>query len=78
MGISALSAYRGFGSRGIRIAALIDSDPAKIGTTIALGDRIKVSFFAVYRVGVRSVTTQPFASGAVGMVGKSLVLSEVA
>lgn len=32
---SALSAYRGFGSRGIRIAALVDTDPTKIGTTIA-------------------------------------------
>jgi redox-sensing transcriptional repressor len=32
---SALSAYRGFSSRGIRIAALVDTDPKKIGTTIA-------------------------------------------
>jgi redox-sensing transcriptional repressor len=32
---SALSAYNGFSSRGIRIAALVDSDPAKVGTKIA-------------------------------------------
>ena len=32
---SALSAYRGFSSRGIRIGALVDTDPKKIGTTIA-------------------------------------------
>lgn len=32
---SALCAYNGFSSRGIRIAALVDSDPAKVGTTIA-------------------------------------------
>ena len=32
---SALSEYRGFSSRGIRIAALVDSDPAKVGTTVA-------------------------------------------
>jgi redox-sensing transcriptional repressor len=31
---SALSAYNGFSSRGIRIAALVDSDPAKVGTKI--------------------------------------------
>ena len=31
---SALCAYNGFSSRGIRIAALVDSDPAKVGTTI--------------------------------------------
>ena len=32
---SALCAYNGFSSRGIRIAALVDSDPAKVGTKIA-------------------------------------------
>jgi redox-sensing transcriptional repressor len=32
---SALSAYRGFSSRGIQIGALVDTDPKKIGTTIA-------------------------------------------
>ena len=31
---SALSAYNGFSSRGIRIAALVDSDPTKVGTKI--------------------------------------------
>ena len=31
---SALCAYNGFSSRGIRIAALVDSDPAKVGTKI--------------------------------------------
>lgn len=31
---SALCAYNGFSSRGIRIAALVDSDPTKIGTTV--------------------------------------------
>jgi len=31
---SALCAYNGFSSRGIRIAALVDSDPAKVGTTV--------------------------------------------
>ena len=31
---SALCAYHGFSSRGIRIAALVDSDPAKVGTKI--------------------------------------------
>jgi redox-sensing transcriptional repressor len=31
---SALCAYNGFSSRGIRIAALVDNDPAKVGTTI--------------------------------------------
>jgi redox-sensing transcriptional repressor len=31
---SALCAYNGFSSRGIRIAALVDSDPAKVGTEI--------------------------------------------
>ncbi len=30
----ALSGYAGFGSRGFRIAALLDADPARIGTTI--------------------------------------------
>jgi redox-sensing transcriptional repressor len=30
----ALSGYGGFGSRGFRIAALLDADPARIGTTI--------------------------------------------
>lgn len=33
---SALSTYQGFGSRGIRIAAVVDTDPARVGT--ALGD----------------------------------------
>lgn len=32
---SALSAYRGFSARGIRIGALVDTDPKKIGTSIA-------------------------------------------
>ncbi|TXL58108.1 redox-sensing transcriptional repressor Rex [Aeromicrobium terrae] len=32
---SALSAYRGFSTRGIRIAALVDSDPERIGTEVA-------------------------------------------
>src|SRR4029079_485694 len=31
---SALAAYNGFSSRGIRIAALVDSDPSKVGTTV--------------------------------------------
>jgi len=31
---SALCAYNGFSSRGIRIAALVDSDPSKVGTTV--------------------------------------------
>ncbi len=31
---SALCAYNGFRSRGIRIAALVDSDPAKVGSKI--------------------------------------------
>jgi redox-sensing transcriptional repressor len=31
---SALCAYNGFSSRGIRIAALVDSDPAKVGSKI--------------------------------------------
>jgi redox-sensing transcriptional repressor len=31
---SALCAYNGFSSRGIRIAALVDSDPVKVGTKI--------------------------------------------
>jgi redox-sensing transcriptional repressor len=31
---SALSTYRGFTTRGIRIAALIDTDPARIGTEV--------------------------------------------
>ncbi len=31
---SALSTYRGFTTRGIRIAALIDSDPTRIGTEV--------------------------------------------
>lgn len=31
---SALCAYNGFSTRGIRIAALVDSDPAKVGTTV--------------------------------------------
>jgi redox-sensing transcriptional repressor len=30
----ALSGYAGFGSRGFRIAALLDADPTRIGTTI--------------------------------------------
>jgi redox-sensing transcriptional repressor len=30
----ALSGYAGFGSRGFRIAALLDADPGRIGTTI--------------------------------------------
>ncbi|MCW2830804.1 MAG: redox-sensing transcriptional repressor Rex, partial [Aeromicrobium sp.] len=32
---SALSAYQGFSTRGIRVAALVDADPARIGTTIS-------------------------------------------
>ena len=31
---SALSTYRGFTTRGIRIAALVDSDPTRIGTEV--------------------------------------------
>jgi redox-sensing transcriptional repressor len=30
----ALAGYRGFGARGFRIVALVDSDPAKVGRTI--------------------------------------------
>jgi redox-sensing transcriptional repressor len=32
---SALSAYQGFSTRGIRVAALVDSNPKRIGTTIS-------------------------------------------
>lgn len=32
---SALSAYQGFMSRGIRVAALVDADPQRIGTVIS-------------------------------------------
>lgn len=32
---SALSGYRGFTSRGISVAALVDTDPTKIGTVVA-------------------------------------------
>ncbi len=32
---SALSAYQGFSTRGIRVAALVDSNPDRIGTTIS-------------------------------------------
>ncbi len=32
---SALSAYQGFSTRGIRVAALVDSNPERIGTTIS-------------------------------------------
>ncbi|MBC7630822.1 redox-sensing transcriptional repressor Rex [Aeromicrobium sp.] len=32
---SALSAYQGFSSRGIRVAALVDADPRRIGTSIS-------------------------------------------
>lgn len=32
---SALSAYQGFSTRGIRVAALVDADPARIGTVIS-------------------------------------------
>ncbi|MCW2770475.1 MAG: redox-sensing transcriptional repressor Rex [Aeromicrobium sp.] len=32
---SALSAYQGFSTRGIRVAALVDADPRRIGTTIS-------------------------------------------
>ncbi len=31
---SALSTYQGFGSRGISIAAVLDTDPARIGTSV--------------------------------------------
>ena len=31
---SALSTYQGFSSRGIRIAAVLDTDPARIGTRV--------------------------------------------
>ena len=31
----ALANYRGFGARGFRIVAIVDADPAKIGTTVA-------------------------------------------
>ncbi len=31
----ALANYRGFGARGFRIVALVDSDPAKLGRTVA-------------------------------------------
>lgn len=32
---SALSAYQGFSTRGIRVAALVDVDPARIGTVVS-------------------------------------------
>jgi redox-sensing transcriptional repressor len=32
---SALSAYQGFSTRGIRVAALVDADPQRIGTTVS-------------------------------------------
>jgi redox-sensing transcriptional repressor len=32
---SALSAYQGFSSRGIRVAALVDSDPARVGEVVS-------------------------------------------
>ncbi|KAA1397179.1 REX family transcriptional regulator [Aeromicrobium sp. Root236] len=32
---SALSAYQGFSTRGIRVAALVDADPKRVGTTIS-------------------------------------------
>ena len=32
---SALSAYQGFSTRGIRVAALVDADPQRVGTTIS-------------------------------------------
>ena len=32
---SALSAYQGFNTRGIRVAALVDSNPDRVGTTIS-------------------------------------------
>jgi redox-sensing transcriptional repressor len=32
---SALSAYQGFSSRGIRVAALVDADPQRVGTTVS-------------------------------------------
>ncbi len=32
---SALSAYQGFSTRGIRVAALVDSNPERVGTTIS-------------------------------------------
>ena len=40
---SALSAYQGFSTRGIRVAALVDSNPDRVGTTIS---GIKVSAMA--------------------------------
>ncbi len=32
---SALSAYQGFSTRGIRVAALVDSNPDRVGTTVS-------------------------------------------
>jgi len=32
---SALSAYQGFSSRGIRVAALVDADPKRVGTVVS-------------------------------------------
>ena len=32
---SALSAYQGFSTRGIRVAALVDSDPSRVGTVVS-------------------------------------------
>lgn len=32
---SALSAYQGFSTRGIRVAALVDADPKRVGTTVS-------------------------------------------
>jgi redox-sensing transcriptional repressor len=32
---SALSAYQGFSTRGIRVAALVDADPGRVGTTVS-------------------------------------------
>jgi redox-sensing transcriptional repressor len=32
---SALSAYQGFSTRGIRVAALVDADPHRVGTTVS-------------------------------------------
>jgi len=65
----ALANYAGFSSRGFRIAALVDSDPARVGETLG-GVRIShlddlESLIGCYQVSIGVITTPAAAAQSV-------------
>ena len=63
---SALSAYQGFSTRGIRVAALVDADPRRVGTTISYSVVSAVEqlgeFFAESRISIVVIATPGYAA----------------